>query len=125
MEVRKATPLSLLNHFLSLSVILRLHKPFLCSRYYTKHFMSGMPFNPQSNLLIVVLLSLPFSFFFFKYVFISACTGSSVLHGLFSRCGEQELLSTCSARASHCDDFSYCRVRAQEHMGFSSCGTQA
>ena len=34
------------------------------------------------------------------------CAGSSLLCGLFSSCGEQELLSSCDAWASHCSGFS-------------------
>ena len=50
--------------------------------------------------------------FFLSCLFIFGCAGSSLLHGLFSSCSEQELLSSCSARASHCD-------------GLCCCGTQA
>ena len=32
------------------------------------------------------------AFIFFKHLFIFACTGSSLLHGLFSGCREQGLL---------------------------------
>ena len=44
--------------------------------------------------------------FFFKsnsfiQLFIFGCTGSSLLGGLPSSCGDQELLSSYSARASH------------------------
>ena len=38
----------------------------------------------------------------------------------FSSYGKQGLLSDCSARASHCGDFSCCRAQALGHSGFSS-----
>ena len=41
------------------------------------------------------------------YVFSFGCTGSSLLHGLFSSCSEQGLLSSCSAQAFHCGSFSF------------------
>ena len=44
-------------------------------------------------------------------LFIFGCAGSSLLHGLFSSCGEQGLLSSCPARASPCSGFS-CRAQA-------------
>ena len=47
-------------------------------------------------LKIIVLINL----------FIFGCAGSSLLHGLFSSCGERGLLSSCPARASPCSGFS-------------------
>ena len=44
----------------------------------------------------------------FVYLFIFGCAGCLWLHGLFSSCGEQELLSRCGAQASHCGGFSSC-----------------
>ena len=41
------------------------------------------------------------------YLFIFGCAGSSFLHGLFSICGRQGLLSSCHVRAFHCSSFSY------------------
>ena len=40
----------------------------------------------------------------------------------FSSRGEQGLLSSHSARASHCGNFSCCRAWALGSTGFSSCG---
>ena len=51
--------------------------------------------------------------------------GSSVLCSVFSSCGEQGLLSSCSAWASHCGGFSGCRAQALGYSGFSSCDAQA
>ena len=51
-------------------------------------------------------------------------TRVSLLHRLFSSCGEQGLLSSCSAQPSHCGGFSCCSSWALEHR-LSSCGTQA
>ena len=48
-----------------------------------------------------------------------------LLRGLFSSCGEQGLLSSCSVWASLCSDFSLCGAQALGHMSFSSCGTWA
>ena len=47
------------------------------------------------------------------------------MHGLFTRCCEQGLLSSCGAQASHCGGFSCCGPRALWPMGFHSCGTWA
>ena len=41
------------------------------------------------------------------YLFIFGCAGSSFLHGLFSICGRQGLLSSCHVRAFHCSSLSY------------------
>ena len=43
----------------------------------------------------------------------------------FTSCSEWRLLSSCSARASHCSGFSCCRARAPEHEGISSCSLWA
>lgn len=40
-------------------------------------------------------------FYFFKLLIIFVRAGSVLLHAAFSRCGEQRLLSGCSAQASH------------------------
>ena len=40
--------------------------------------------------------------------------GSSLLCRLFSGCGGQGLLSSCSAQASHFNGFSRCRVQAPD-----------
>ena len=52
--------------------------------------------------------------------------------GLFSACGEQRLLSSCGAQASHCRGFSRCGAQARAVQassvvtrGLSSSGTQA
>ena len=42
-----------------------------------------------------------------KYLFTYGCAGSSLLHGLFSSCGEWGLLSSCDARA-YCSGSSCC-----------------
>ena len=48
------------------------------------------------------------SFFFFliAHLFIFGCAGSSLLHWLFSSCGEPGLLCSCGPWASHCGDSS-------------------
>ena len=43
----------------------------------------------------------------------------------FSSCIRWGLLSSRAACASHCDDFSCCRARALEQVGFNCCGPQA
>ena len=35
------------------------------------------------------------------------------MHGLFSSCGEEGLLSSCDARVSHCSGFFCCRTQAE------------
>ena len=52
------------------------------------------------------------------------CAGSLLQCGLFSSCGDQGLLSSCSALASHCGSFSCCGAQTLEH-GLSSCGAWA
>ena len=71
---------------------------------------------PYSVTIISTRTSIVFSLFFFflwfcliiyfwlYWVFAAAQT--------FSSCGEQELLSSCNARASHCSGFSWCRAQA-------------
>ena len=48
-----------------------------------------------------------------------------MLLGLFSSYGEQGLLSSCGARASHCGGFPCYRAQALGHVGFSSCSSRA
>ena len=48
--------------------------------------------------------------FCFCYLFVSSCTGSSLLLGVFSTCSKWGLLSGCSVQASHCSDFSCCEA---------------
>ena len=55
---------------------------------------------------------------FFNYLFLAAL-GLRCCIWVFSRWGEQGLLSGCAVRASHCDGFSYCGAQALEHTGFS------
>ena len=63
--------------------------------------------------------------FFFVFCFFFCCAGSSLLHRLFSSCGEWRLLSSCGVQASYCSGFSCCQVQTVGHTGFSSCGTWA
>ena len=65
-------------------------------------------------------------YFFFNFVFfILGCAGSLLLQGLFSSCGEQRLLSSDGAQASHWGGFSCCRAQALGHSGFNNCDTRA
>ena len=59
-----------------------------------------------------------------QLTFIFGWAGSSLLHGLLSRCGRRELRSSCGVWASLCSSFSCCGARALE-CGLSSCGAQA
>ena len=61
-------------------------------------------------------------FFFNIYIFIFGCTGSLLPVWVFSSSGEQGLLPSCGAQASHRSDFTYCRARS---LGLSSCGAWA
>ena len=54
------------------------------------------------------------------YLFISGCAGSLLLLRLFSSCGEQGLLSSCTAQASYCSGLSCCRAPALGYVGSSS-----
>ena len=51
--------------------------------------------------------------------------GSSLLHRLFSSCGEWALICSCGAWASHRSGFPCCGAQALGHTGFSHCGTWA
>ena len=44
---------------------------------------------------------------------------------IFSSYGEQGLLSSCGAQASHCGGFSCCTAWALGHVGCSGCNSQA
>ena len=57
----------------------------------------------------------------FIYLFVFGCAGSLLLCGLFS--SEQGLVSSCSARTTHCGGFSRGRTRALEFR-LSSCGAR-
>ena len=86
--------------------------------------MVWQPFCPPFLFLNIIL-------------FIFSCAGSLLLSGLFSSCGKQGLLSSCSVRASHCGGFFCCGAQAIGHMGsivgcsralehrFKNCGTRA
>ena len=64
------------------------------------------------------------SFFFFNYLFLFGCAGSSLPQGLSSGCSEQGLLCSFSAQVSHCCGFPCCGAWALRHTGFSSDGLQ-
>ena len=67
------------------------------------------------------------SFSFLKnnfILFFSYCSGSLLLHRLFCSCGEQRLLSSCGAQASHCGGFSCCRVLVLGHTTYNSFASQ-
>ena len=56
---------------------------------------------------------LPVYFLENMYTYIFGCAGSSLLHGLFSRCREWGLLSSCGVRVSYCGIISCGGARAQ------------
>ena len=61
--------------------------------------------NTNANLhLLFLFYVILFIYFWLCWVFIAL--------QVFPSCGEQELLSSCSARASHCSGFSCCRAQA-------------
>ena len=62
---------------------------------------------------------------FIMYLFIFGYTGSSMLLGLFSSCGEWRILSSCGVRASHCGGFSCCEAEPLGCRGFRSCSLWA
>ena len=66
------------------------------------------------------LFFLSLSLFFFWLV-----RGLCCYTRAFSSCGKQELLSSCSAQASHCSGFSCWGAQALECEGFGSCSLQA
>ena len=63
--------------------------------------------------------------FFFNYLFVYFTLTVLGLHccvRAFSGCGEQGLLTSCGAWASHGNGFSCCRAQALGLVGFSSYG---
>ena len=64
-------------------------------------------------------------FYFFDLFLFLAALGLHCYAWAFSSFSKQRLLSSCSAQASHCNDFSCCRAQALGLMGFSSCSSQA
>ena len=67
---------------------------------------------PYYNYCVLALL-------FWAVLSLGCCTGA------FSSCSGQELLFPMVHGLSHCSVFSCCRSPALEHVGFSSCGSQA
>lgn len=59
--------------------------------------------------------------FYLVYIFVSGCSGSSLLLGLFSRCCEQGYSLSGGVRASHCSAFS-CAAQPQQswHTGLDA-----
>ena len=64
-----------------------------------------LPLHSCERILTCILIYMHVFLHFYLFIFGSA--GSSLLHGLFSICREQGLLSSCHVRAFHCSDFSY------------------
>ena len=62
-----------------------------------------------------------FFFFFLRFLAVVGLCCCLVFFQIYSSCGEQRLLSSCSARALHCCGFSCGGVQTlPEHAGFSS-----
>ena len=96
--------------------------PMSSSEGFSLNFQSRNPRpRERSDLAEVTQSSLFFFLIILLYLFILGCSGSSLLQGPFSSCGEQGPLSSCCMRASHCDGFSCCRAWALELLGFSNC----
>ena len=71
-------------------------------------------------------------FFFYIYLFVFGCVGSSLLHTGFLELWRAGATLCCSARVSHCGGFSRCGARALgarasvvAARGLSSCGSRA
>ena len=64
-------------------------------------------------------------FNFFKSNFYFLLAGSSLLHGLFSSCGDQRVTSSCRHEFSHCGGLSCCGAQALWCTSFSSRGPWA
>ena len=89
---------------------------------FSLNFQSRNP-RPREWSDLAEVTQSSFFFLILLYLFILGCSGSSLLQGLFSSCGEQGLLSSCCMRASHCDGFSCCGARALGCKGFSRCSS--
>ena len=97
-------------------------KTVLCTHWFLCYFLLGcifflfkksFTFYNTNTCWLLKIINFTFGF-----------AGSSLLHSGFSSCGEQGLLRSRSAWASHCDSSS-CREQALRRKGFSSCGTRA
>ena len=69
--------------------------------------------------------SLQEGIFFFNFLFIFDCAGSSLPHEFFSISDKQGLLSSPFIWASHCGDFFCCRAWILELVGLNRFGSQA
>ena len=82
---------------------------FISGEIHLKNAFVMYSFFKKNNVLLI--------YFWLHCVFIEAC-------GLFSSCGEGEVLSCCRTRALEHVDFSSCGSGALDHR-LSSCGTGA
>ena len=89
-----------------------------CYRVWTFFLKIHWKVRTNSSLLF-------FQVFFFLIIIRFGRAGSLSPCGVFSSCGEQGLLSTCSPRAPHCCSFSSCGAGTLGCAGFSSCGCWA
>ena len=81
----------------------------------------------ESNHFEIYQNTVFFSFSHLIYLFLYGCTGSSFLYlaFLWPFYGKWELLSGCSAWASHCGGFFCCWARILGHMGYDCCDAWA
>ena len=86
-------------------------------------FLRTGPWFPTDLLFFVFFLFFFFSLLF-SYLF-WAVVGLHCYTGVFSSCGEQELLSSCRVRASRCIGFSCRGALALGHESRSTCGPWA
>ena len=111
-----------------LHIVVQIQEIYASNSFY----IPSTPLCPHIHSLCLFFYSCPANMFictiFYIILFIYiifGCARSSLLCGLFSSCGKQRLLSSCSAWASRCSGFSRCRAQALRHVGFNSCGTWA
>ena len=106
-----------------------LYTPRCSHRYLSNISRSQALFLPPSHCILFplprILFSLPFSLFFYKflfYLFIFGCVGSSL-------CGLSLVAASGGYSSLHCAGFSLRRLlllqsTSSRRTGFSSCGTQ-
>ena len=87
--------------------------PKLKCRYKADKYLQGKSYHAHFS----GFTSFPSMLYNFIYLFTFGYAGSSLLGGLFSRCGGQGLLSSCNAQASHCGGFSCCGAQSLACMG--------
>ena len=120
--------------------VLKLDYSFVCTILHLENLLNcafqreelynlqGIPQYRRFYLVIYLFLSITYIsqriYQFFKLIFYFWLCWVFIATWVFSSCGVQGLLSSCSTWAPHCSGFSCCRIWALGCSGFSSCSAQ-